>query len=141
MLDDVRVQVVWRVFQGMLLSNWSRTQHVISLSSAEAELYALSLLACEALAVQNVLCELGHEGTFVCLHTDSSAAKANVEKSTSRGMRHIEIKELFIRDLLKMQRIRIRKTSGLYNVADVLTKGVDRATLSRLLNLLPVIAG
>ena len=128
-------------FQGMLLCSWSRTQHVISLSSAEAELYALSLLACEALAVQNVLCELGHEGTFVCLHTDSSAAKANVEKSSSRGMRHIEIKELFIRDLLKMQRIRIRKTSGLCNVADVLTKGVDKATLSRLLNLLPVIAG
>ena len=44
-----------------LLSQWSRTQHVISLSSGETELHALCTCATEGLALTNICEEMGLE--------------------------------------------------------------------------------
>ena len=57
-----------------LLSQWSRTQHMISLSSGEAQLHAICTCASEGLALRNISVEMGLENDLELL-TDSSAAK------------------------------------------------------------------
>ena len=43
------------------LTAWSRTQHTVSLSSAEAELYALTTGVAEGMVTKHLMQELGHE--------------------------------------------------------------------------------
>ena len=57
------------------VKSWSRTQRGRSLSSAEAEYYAIVTGVAEALAVQAMAEEMGWKMS-VRVHTDSSAAKA-----------------------------------------------------------------
>ena len=54
---------------------WSRTQQIVSLSFAEAEMYALTTGIAEGMVTKQLLQELGHEVTLVN-HVDSQSAKA-----------------------------------------------------------------
>ena len=53
---------------------WSRTQQTVSLSSAEAELYALTTGVAEGMVTKHLLQELGHE-VILMNHVDSQSAK------------------------------------------------------------------
>ena len=57
------------------LTAWSRTQQTVSLSSAEAELYALTTGVAERMVTKHLLQELGHE-VLLMNHVDSQSAKA-----------------------------------------------------------------
>ena len=57
------------------LSAWSRTQQSVSLSSAEAELYALTSGISEGMVTKHLLEELGYEVTLV-KNVESQSAKA-----------------------------------------------------------------
>ena len=57
------------------LSAWSRTQQSVSLSSAEAELYALKTGISKGMVAKHVLNEVGYEVSLVN-HIDSQSAKA-----------------------------------------------------------------
>ena len=59
-----------------LLKTWSRTQDSVTLSSAEAELVALSKLAAEVLGVRSMAIEwrVIERGCTCPLYTDASAA-------------------------------------------------------------------
>ena len=57
------------------LTAWSRTQQTVSLSSAEAELYALTTRVAEGMVTKHILQELGHE-VILMNHVDSQSAKA-----------------------------------------------------------------
>ena len=56
------------------LTAWSRTQQTVSLSSAEAELYALTTGVAKRMVTKHLLQELGHE-VILMNHVDSQSAK------------------------------------------------------------------
>ena len=64
------------------LSARSRTQQSVSLSSAEAELYALTIGTAEGMVTRHLLKELGYEVTLVN-HVDSQPAQA---RAPERGL-------------------------------------------------------
>ena len=78
----------------------------------------------EALAVQALAEEMGWKMS-VCVHTDSSAAKAVASRRGLGKLRHIELKYLWVPELVQEQRIAIKKINGLDNPADCLTKPKD----------------
>ena len=76
---------VWVIMRGgHCLKVWTKKQQVVSLSSAESELYAAVKTASEGLGVQSVAKELG----ILCglnLHLDASATMGWAQRSTSTG--------------------------------------------------------
>ena len=68
--------VQWR---NATLTAWSRTQQTVSLSSADAELYALTTGVAVGMVTKHLLQELGHE-VILMSHVDSQSAKAWASK-------------------------------------------------------------
>ena len=77
------------------LSAWSRTQLSVSLSSAEAELDALTNGISEGMVTKHLLKELGYEVTLV-KHVDSQSAKAWAPKRGLGRMKHVMLKYMFV---------------------------------------------
>ena len=103
------------------LRTWSSTQSVAATSAAEAELYGMSAGASRGLGLQSMMLELGTE-VKQFLMTDSAAAKSF---SSTRGlgrMRHVEVKEMWLQELVLKGQLHVLKINGLINVADTLTK-------------------
>ena len=72
----------------------------------------------------------------VGVHTDSSAAKAVACRRGLGKLRHIELKYLWVQELVQEQRIVIKKINGLDNPADCLTKPKDSKCFKPLLSRL-----
>ena len=73
------------------LTAWSRTQQTMSLSSAEAELYALTTGISEGMVTKHLLQELGHE-VILMNHVDGQSANAWASKRGLRRMKHVMLK-------------------------------------------------
>ena len=94
-----------------LLRSWSSTQAVVATSSAEAELYGMCEGASRGLGLQAMMGELGLSvRMFVC--TDSAAAKSFASTRGLGRMRHIEVRELWLQELVQKGRRRGHKPSG-----------------------------
>jgi hypothetical protein len=111
---------------GKAMKSWSRTQSTIALSSAEAEYYAAASTAAEALGFQSVLRDLGVEAKVTVL-TDSSAAKSMACRVGIGRTRHVDVKYLWLQQLVKERLLDLRKVKGTENPADIFTKpkGLD----------------
>ena len=72
----------------------------------------------EALAVQALAEEVVWKMS-VRVHTGSSAAKAVVSRRGLGKLRHIELKYLWVQELVQDQRIAIKKINGLDNLQTV----------------------
>ena len=95
------------------------------MSSAESELYALGSAAQEALFLRNLMTEsgLGTQSMIINLHTDSSAAKSLVSRSgPGKRSNHIELRYLFLQELIQDGQVRILKVGTHDNLADLMTK-------------------
>ena len=103
-----------------LLTQWSRTQHVISLSSGEAELHAVCTCASEGLALRNISAEMGLDAELELL-TDSSAAKGIVMRNGAGRVKHLDIKSLWIQEREARGDLRVKKVPRLANWSDLLT--------------------
>ena len=117
------------------LRTWSSTQKTVATSSAEAELIAMAEGASRGLGLKTILEEMGVEVSLLVISTDSStdsaAAKAFVSTRGLGRMRHLEVKDLWMQELVRDGRLRVAKIRGDRNPADVLTKYLDRATVIR----------
>ena len=82
------------------LSAWSGTQQSVSLSSAEAELYALTTGISEGMVTKHLLNELGYEVTLVN-HVNSQSAKAWATKRGLGRMKHVMLKYMFVQDVVE----------------------------------------
>ena len=107
---------------GAGIKHWSRTQKARALSSAEAEYYAIVSGCVEGLGAASILEDMGWT-VGVRVWTDSSAAKAAASRRGHGKMRHVELKYLWVQELVRGGRIELRKIPGERNVADHLTKG------------------
>ena len=120
-------------FLGATISYGSRTQATIALSSAEAELYAINTGATEALHFQNLLTDLLNSNKAnIKIHTDSSSGKSIATRiGTGKKTKHVELKHLFIQQLVALNHLRIIKIHTNDNPADIFTKYVSAETLQR----------
>ena len=98
------------------LKGWSKTQHCVTLSSAEAELVAMNKAAAELLGMLSLMTDLGECGRTPCspgdslqatvgenqlqgiLCGDSSAAIAISNRKGCGKLRHIHMGELWIQE-------------------------------------------
>ena len=105
---------------GNLAHSASRTQGTVAMSSAESELYALCSAAQEALFLRNLMMEsgLGAQSMTINLYTDSSAAKSLVSRSgPGNKSKHIELKYLFLQEIIQDGQVRILKVGTHDNYA------------------------
>ena len=63
--------------------------------------------------------------------TDSSTAKSIASRKGTGKVRHIEVCQLWVQQEVSNGRMEVVKVKGEHNIADILTKHVDNATMSR----------
>ena len=69
----------------------------------------------------------------VQVNTDSSAAKRITARKGAGRVRHIEVRQLWVQDRVAKGELQIAKVKGEDNVADGLTKHVDKPKMEQYL--------
>ena len=109
------------IFLGQhLLAFGSRTQKNIALSSGEAELAAQVCGVSEALGIANLM----HEWKItikVKSFCDSSAARGILQRVGCGRIRHLQLKHLWIQELVSSERLHVQWIPRKENCADILT--------------------
>ena len=113
-----------------LIKHWSATQGTVSLSSAEAELHGICNGASTSLGLVAVARDLGMTWG-IKLQTDANAAIGICRRRGLGKIRHLATSDLWIQDRLRAGDFTLVKIAGEQHVANILTKHVDRRTLSR----------
>ena len=109
----------------------ARTQGTLALSSGEAELYAIGQGVSEALFLRSMLLESGlAKKVSVIAHT----------VGTGKKTKHVELRFLYVQNLVQMGLLRMAKIDGERNPADLMTKYVATNVLRRLLTHLGVVS-
>ena len=107
---------------GAVICSASKKQNSVALSSCEAELYALTAAAAEALAVAELLRELLY-GVVARAATDSDAARAVTgRRGAGTGLKHVELRRLCVQDWVATNRLEVHREPGVSSVADIGTK-------------------
>ena len=113
------------------LKTWSKTQALVAKSSGEAELYAVVRGATEALGMMTLAKDLGRR-VGVQLHIDALAAKGIIERKGLSKVRHLNVNVLWFQEQCARQILPIKKVPGEDNVADLMTKHLGAAKISKL---------
>ena len=100
---------------------WSRTQHTESLSSAEADFFALTTGVGEGMVTKHLLQELGHE-VILMNHVDSQSAKVSAYKRELGRMKHVMLKYMYVQEVVEKSLTHLAYISTKQNKADLLTK-------------------
>ena len=127
------------LFGDCLVRSISKTQSNIALSSAEAELYAMTYaasagLGAKAMAEDFGMCVRPH------LHVDASAAIGMAQRKGLGKVRHLDTQRLWIQDALRERRVFVHKVAGTENMADMMTKVVEAKVLTKLMEKLNLVA-
>ena len=125
-------------YHGCLFHWFSKMQHSVSLSSAEAEYFGAMMASRDLIFVRDLLFEFGIRFTSPpVLSSDSgSAVKMSMDPVAFKQTKHILRAAEFLRDLVAREVIRVADVSGKVMLADLLTKAVSRAVFLALLRLL-----
>jgi hypothetical protein len=114
------------------LHSWSKGQSVTAKSSAESEFYALCLATDEGLGYQSLLQSIGLSCRVHVL-TDNSAALAQACRlGAGSNMKHVQVRYFWIQETLASRRMKLSKTPGTTNIADLLAKAVTARVLQAL---------
>ena len=112
------------------LATWSVTQAVQALSSGEAEYYALLRGAVEALGLAATAEELNFLFRWVPrLGSDSNAARGAASRHGLGKLKHLELKYLWLQQVLRQGRLTLARLPGEENFADLLTKHLAEGKL------------
>ena len=103
------------------IKGWSSTQADITLSSAEAEVVAMTKTIAETIGISNMVRDFGYLMRGV-VYADSSAALAIANRKGSGRLRHINIRMLWIQEQARKDVVETRKVKGQINPADLMTK-------------------
>ena len=113
-----------------LIKHWSTTQTTVALSSAEAELTGICKGAAQSLGLQSLAADLGIK-LSVTIMTDATAAIGIARRRGLGKVRHLATADLWIQDRLRKKDFSLLKIPGSENPADILTKYVDKALMSK----------
>ena len=104
----------------------SRSQAVVSTSSAEAELYALSSAGSEAVHLKDLFSFLlPNKSVTVTLKTDSQAAIGIIQRLGRGRVKHLDVRALWLQEYAARGRFVISKVPGEQNPADLMTKAIS----------------
>ena len=126
------------MFMGCIFHWYSKMQHSISLSSAEAEYFGAMLALKELMFFRELLFALGllHKGATT-IYTDSkSAVDLSHDHVKFKNTKHILRAAEFLRDCVAKQIARLEHLPGRVMVADLLTKSLAHAPFNAMLRLL-----
>merc|ERR1712086_920922 len=116
----------------MGLASFSRTQGVITLSSAEAEFYAAVGVSAESLFLKEIL-KFFDVPASIDLWLDATAARAICHRLGVGKVRHMQVRTLWLQHKVAEKEIRVHKVAGVESVGDLGTKLVTAAVLEKLL--------
>ncbi len=122
------------------LKTWSSTQAIVALSSAEAELYALTKGAAQLLGIMTLLSDFGVDVKGV-VHTDASAAIGIVRRQGLGKVRHLRVQYLWMQDRVRGGDVDVKKVDGKINPADLMTKHLPAHDVHRHLDSLGMSTG
>ena len=103
-----------------MLAHWSRTQQLISLSSAEAERNASIKAGVEGIGIKHMAEEL-LEPHAVHLLGDSSANHGIAHRSGTGKVKHLSIRQLWLQERVMMGDLTFTNIPRLKNLSDVMT--------------------
>ena len=120
------------MFGSHCLKTYSQTQETMALSSGETEFYGIVKAAAMGLGMRGLMEDLGMT-VEIQVNTDSSAAKSITSRKGAGRVRHIEVRELWVQERVARGESKIVKVKGEENVADGLTKHVDKQKMEQYL--------
>ena len=103
-----------------LVAHWSRTQQVVALSSAEAELNGICKAASEGLAASNMAMELLHLLPLE-VRTDASAARGIVQRQGTGKVKHLEVRQFWVQEREANHQLQVIKIPRAINWSDLMT--------------------
>ena len=120
---------------GCLLFSSSRTQKLVSLSSAEAEVYSCSSGVSDAMLSRLISWMTGFK-MMVYFHTDTSEAPGILQRQGGGRVRHLSCRILWLQDLIGSRQIKLATVAGAVNPANI---GTKRLPCNRLKSLMCMI--
>lgn len=109
------------MMDGILLYSSSRTQELIALSSAEAEVYAAVSTCCDAIYMVRCLEFVFEQNVTVQLLIDNSAARQILMRSGVGRVRHLSV-ILWLQRQLEKKMVSVAAVATSANIADLGTK-------------------
>ena len=91
-----------------MLHHWSRTQRIISLGSADAELNAICKGAQEGLGAKHMSEEFQNI-VGLTLKTDASATRGVVQRQGAGNVNHLSVKQLWVQEHKGKKELKIAK--------------------------------
>ena len=117
---------------GAAISWSSKRQTVVSMSSAEAELIAVSEAAREATHLKILMEELGFPQGAIRIYEDNQPCIQIAENPvTSSRSKHIDIRHFFVREKIQDKTVELKGIGTEDMIADCLTKSLDKARVER----------
>ena len=118
------------VYGGAAISWLSKKQHIVALSTTEAEYISSSLAAQEAVWLRRLFRGIGVNVSRPMSSNEDNLGALNLANNSSFHARtkHIDIRFHFIRSMVENKEIEINYCSTKEILADILTKGPDRTT-------------
>ena len=113
------VVIFW---SGMMLYSARRIQKLVSLSSAEAELYACSSGVSDSILLSRLISWMSDYKVTTYLYTDSSGAKGMIQRRGGGRVRYLSCRVLWLQDLVRSGQIKVSTIAGFLNPADIGTK-------------------
>lgn len=107
-----------------MIKCWSSTQATVALSSGEAEYYGMVKGCSTAIGAKSMLADLGVD-VKIRLRTDVSAAKGIASRRGLGKLRHLEVHQLWLQDIVNKVEIEVMKARGEGNLSDARTKPLD----------------
>ena len=118
-----------------LIKRWAKAQHVVSLSSAEAELYAAVKAASEMVGIRSIMADMGMQCELI-LAVDASAAIGRMNREGLGKAKHVDTQLLWVQERVKRMDFSLVKVGTDRNPADLLTKQVsERVMIERLMRM------
>ncbi len=100
------------------------------MSSGESEFYGIAKAATMGVVIESLFGHLGLQ-TEAQANTDSSVARSISSRRGAGRVRHVEVRELWLQEMVRRGELSTITVKGEDNVADGLTKRVDRSTLEK----------
>ena len=121
------------MIDGILLYSSSRTQGLIALSSAEAEVYAAVSTCCDAIYMKRCLEFVFEQNVSIQLSIDNSAARQILVRAGVGRVRHLSVKILWLQQQVERKMVSVAAVASSATVADLGTKRLPCHTMRRLM--------
>ena len=120
---------------GHCLKVWTKKQQVVSLSTAQSELYAAVKAASEGLGIQSVAKDF-EISCGLNPHLDASATMCLVNRRGLGKAKHVDMQNLWIEEASKSGRFVTKKVGTNVNPADLMTKPQPRPKIEKLVRVM-----